>query len=310
MIRRLALLAAVSMLASACGSGSGSDADRSISGIVADITPTVTSGSSQTATTASTVLDSPASVDPKNPWPQDPMTLTDVAIWTIEVVSSTPHDPAAYTQGLEMADGVLYESTGLYGESTVRTVEREGGATTASADLDSTVFGEGLTVVGDELVQISWREQRAFRWDRHTLAPLGEWSYEGEGWGICLMGDRLVMSDGSDLLTWRDPADFSVITTVPVRLDTRPVDYINELECVGDTVIANIYTTTDLIVIDPETGRILAVIDASPLLDLVAGRIGTDRGNVLNGIADLRDGTFLLSGKRWPEMFTVRIVEQ
>jgi len=301
--RSAAVLIAVSLLASACGS----NPDRSVSDAVANLT--TTTGNSAADTPPETLPEIGENADHRSPWPRNPMTLSNVATWTIEVVSSTPHDSAAYTQGLEIADGILYESTGLYGESTIRTVDPEDGTTTASVDLDGSVFGEGLTVVGDELVQISWREQRAFRWDRHTLAPLGEWAYEGEGWGICLMGDRLVMSDGSDSLTWRDPADFSTISTVAVRLGDQPIDYLNELECIGDTVIANIYTTTDLVVIDPTTGRIRAVIDASPLLDLVAGRIGTDSGNVLNGIADLNDGTLLLSGKRWPEMFTVKVIE-
>ncbi len=243
-----------------------------------------------------------------SPWPADPRTLDGVPTWSVQVLGMIPHDPTAYLQGLELADGVLYESDGLYGESSIRTVDPATGSVISRVDLDRSVFGEGLTVVGEELIQITWREGRAFRWDRRSLAPIGEWGYEGEGWGLCLMGNRLAMSNGSDRLTWRDPADFSVISTVPVTLSGKPVDRLNELECVGGLVVANIYTTTDLVVIDPANGNILALIDASPLLDLVAGRIGTGYGNVLNGIADRRDGTLILAGKRWPEMFTVRII--
>ena len=180
----------------------------------------------------------------------------------------------------------------------------------SKVDIDPTVFGEGLTVVGDEVVQITWREGRALRHDRATLAPIGEWSYSGEGWGLCLMGDHLLMTDGSENLTFRNPDDFAALSSVPVTINGQAVTYLNELECVGDLVVANIYTTTDLVVIDPSDGHVVAAIDASPLLDRVTGRIGTDLGNVLNGVADLGDGTLLMAGKRWPESFVVRLVEQ
>ncbi len=246
--------------------------------------------------------------DRVSPWPNDPADGDGVASWTIEVLDSTPHDPSSYLQGLELADDVLYESAGLYGESSIRIVDPSSGEVLTEVELDGQLFGEGLTVVGDELLQITWREGRALRWDRASLEPLGEWSYEGEGWGICLADTHLLMSDGTDQLTWRNPTDFSVIKTVDVTVDGDSIDAINELECIDGLVMANIYTTTDLIVIDPESGRTLAVVDASELLDRVAGRIGNDSGNVLNGIADLGDGTLLLGGKRWPEMFTVRLI--
>jgi len=244
-----------------------------------------------------------------SPWPVDPLALENVAAWRIEIVDTIAHDSSSYTQGLELADGVLYESGGLYGESSVRKVDPATGEVTSRVDLESSLFGEGLTVVGEELVQLTWREGVALRWNRQTLDPLGRWEYEGEGWGLCLMGDRLVMSDGSDRLTWRDPGDFSAVSNVEVTLAGTPVSLINELECVGNLVVANIYTTTILVVINPEVGDIVATIDASAVLDLVPSEITDVSGNVLNGIADLGDGTLLLGGKLWPEMFTVRIVE-
>ncbi len=244
-----------------------------------------------------------------SPWPSVPAPTDAVGRWTVEVIEALPHDPLAYTQGLELAEGVLYESDGLYGESSLRAIDPTTGEQIAKVYLDASVFGEGLTVVGDEIVQLTWREGRALRHDRQTLAPVGEWSYSGEGWGLCLMGDRLLMTDGSENLTSRNPDDFSVTSVVPVTIDGQPVTYLNELECVGDLVVANIYTTTDLVVIDPTDGRVVATIDASSLLGRVEGRIGNDQGNVLNGIADLGDGTLLLAGKRWPESFVVRIIE-
>ncbi len=295
----------ITLLAAGCGSTAADDTGSTVGPTVASTTTISGQPTSSEATSSEATSNQAISL---SPWPSDPRTPDGVAAWSVEIVDAIPHDPTAYTQGLELADGVLYESDGLYGESSIRTVDPATGSVIARVALDRSVFGEGLTVVGEELVQITWREGRAFRWDRRSLAPVGEWGYEGEGWGICLMGSRLVMSNGSDRLTWRDPTDFSVISTVPVTLAGQPVSRLNELECIGGLVVANIYTTTDLVVINPVNGDILAVIDASPLLDRVAAGIGTNRGNVLNGIADRRDGTLLLGGKRWPEMFTVRIV--
>lgn len=294
------------LFAASCGSG-GSGAIDQPSGTDGPFT-SVQSTPSTSASSGSVSGTGSGPTDRVSPWPTDPASGDGVASWTIEVLASTAHDPSSYLQGLELADDVLYESAGLYGESSIRIVDPSSGDVLTEVELEEQLFGEGLTVVGDELLQITWREGRALRWDRTSLEPLGEWSYEGEGWGICLADQHLVMSDGTDQITWRNPDDFSVIKTVAVTVDGESISAINELECIDGLVMANIYTTTDLIVIDPESGQTLAVVDASELLDRVAGRIGTDSGNVLNGIADLGDGTLLLGGKRWPEMFTVRLI--
>jgi len=296
------------MVASACGASDTSRPAALTDTIAA--APTTTAAHQSPSNPLPTVpVATTTPLPATSPWPFIPGPGDTVGRWTVEVINTLPHDPVAYTQGLELADGVIYESDGLYGESSIRTIDAATGEEIAKVYLDSAVFGEGLTVVGDEIVQITWREGRAFRHDRHTLAPLGEWSYSGEGWGLCLLGDHLLMTDGSENLTSRNPDDFSAISVVPVALNGQPVTYLNELECVGDLVVANIYTTTDLVVIDPADGRVVATIDASSLLERVKDRIGTDQGNVLNGIADLGDGTLLLAGKRWPESFVVRIVE-
>lgn len=232
------------------------------------------------------------------------------ARWTVEILERLPHDPAAFTQGLEMADGVLYESTGLYGLSSLRRVDSATGAVTAETAVDEDLFGEGLTVVGDRIVQLTWKAGRALVYDRATLELIGEFGYEGEGWGLCRSGDELVMSDGSDRLTRRDPESFELIDTVAVASAGVVVDRLNELECVDGLVIANVWQTRELVVIDLADGRVTAVIDGRPLVDdVLAAASDPDDIDVLNGVAALGDGTFLMTGKLWPLMYRVKVVE-
>lgn len=238
----------------------------------------------------------------------------EVARLRVEVIDSYPHDPTAFTQGLELHDGVLYEGTGLYAESEIRTVDPETGQVDQAVALPSETFGEGITVVGDQLWQLTWREQIAFRRDRATLAELDRASYPGEGWGLCFdqPRDRLVMSDGTAELTFRDPASFEPAGTVTVTRDGEPLTQINELECAGDRVWANVWQTDEIVRIDPGTGVVEAVVDASGLLS-ADEQAGAD---VLNGIAAAPGfggrpdaDTFLLTGKLWPRMFLVRFVQ-
>lgn len=236
----------------------------------------------------------------------------EVARWTVEIVESVPHDPDAFTQGLEVADGTMYESTGLWGQSSLRTVDTATGEVTARVDLPEEFFGEGLTVVGDEIVQLTWQAGTAIVYDRRTLQPTGEHRYEGEGWGLCLSEDVLIMSDGSDRLTRRDPqtfASFGTVTLTAPDYDGR-LDYLNELECVEELVIANVWQTDVLLVIDPGTGRVVAVIDAGPLVDDVSRASSESQIDVLNGVAFDPDTTTLwMTGKLWPRLYRVRVVE-
>ncbi len=221
----------------------------------------------------------------------------------VQVVKSYPHDPDAFTQGLEWYRGRLFESTGLNGKSSVRRVVLETGTVEAKGDLPTDIFGEGLTRVGDNLIQLSWRSGRAIVWDLATLRPTAEFTYQGEGWGLCYDGERLVMSDGSDRLTLRDPATFAPIGELLVRKDGQPVANLNELECVGHDIYANIWQDDHLVRIDGKTGAVTAFIDAAGLLT-PSERQGTD---VLNGIAHHKEtGTFLLTGKNWPKLFEVK----
>jgi len=226
----------------------------------------------------------------------------------VEVLDRIPHDPAAFTQGLEIADGVGFESTGLYGESTVRRFDPRTGAVTDSAPLDDALFGEGLTVTEAGIVQLTWRAGTAFVRDPESLDVVTTFTYQGEGWGICEMPSGLLaMSDGSSVVALRDPDDFSVVQNVEVRLDGAEVTSLNELECIGDDIVANVWGASQLVVFSPIDGDVSMVIDAGALVAEVADDIVDERRDVLNGVARLDDGTLLLTGKRWPTTFRVEV---
>jgi glutaminyl-peptide cyclotransferase len=233
----------------------------------------------------------------------------------VEVVRVLPHDPGAFTQGLELDRGLLVEGTGLYGRSSVRRVERVTGRVVRHRSLAPKLFGEGLTVVGDRIVQLTWRERVALVHDRATLRRRGAFRLAGEGWGICFDGRRLVTSDGTATLTFRDPRSFRPLRRVEVGVDgpprvlaglaPGPVERLNELECVGGSVYANVWQTDLIVRIDAASGRVTAVVDAAGLLP--PGE--AERADVLNGIAfDAKQRVFLLTGKLWPRLFEVRSV--
>jgi len=225
---------------------------------------------------------------------------------SVRVVASYPHDPMAFTQGLIHHCGQFYESTGLAGESSLRRVELLTGRVLEAHVLPAEQFGEGLARVGERLVQLTWKDGIAHQYAVESLEPLGVWTYDGEGWGLCFDGQRLVMSDGGPRLLFRDPDTFEELGRVSVTSDGAPVFRINELECVGDLVYANVWQTEELVVIDPATGDVVAEIDASGLLDDDAAM----QADVLNGIAfDRGRNRFFLTGKLWPKVFEVRFVD-
>jgi glutamine cyclotransferase len=223
-----------------------------------------------------------------------------------EVVQVLPHDTSAFTEGLELDGTTLYEGTGLSGQSAVQAGPL-GKAPIVRATLPSPLFGEGITVLGPTLWELTWQDGIAIERDTATLAEKRRVTYSGEGWGLCHQParDRLVMSNGSDKLTFRDPRTFAETGSVTVRSGDKTVTQINELECVGDDVYANVWQTDTILRIDSTTGAVTATIDASGLLS-TGERAQAD---VLNGIAAV-PGTdqFLLTGKLWPKIFKVKFV--
>ncbi len=225
-----------------------------------------------------------------------------------EVLNTYPHDPNAFTQGLLLYGGDLFESTGLFGQSSLREVDLETGEVVRELPLGSEYFAEGLALVGDKLVQLTWQNGRAFVYDRDTFNLENRFSYETEGWGLCYDGEGLYMSDGSATLFERDAETFEIQSEKQVKLGGEPVTQLNELECVGDFVYANVWQTDRIVKIDKKSGRVVSDIDASTLFP--AAERPADPNAVLNGIAFNPDtDTFYLTGKLWPKLFEVRFVD-
>ena len=225
----------------------------------------------------------------------------------VQVLDRYPHDPKAFTQGLELRAGMLYEGTGLTGRSELRIVRPETGEVRNRVALPDSAFGEGITIVGSRIWQLTFRNEFAFARDRATLAEVQRVNHSGEGWGLCHDGPRgrLVMSDGSSRLTFRNPQSFDPIGSVQVTQDGRPLERINELECVGDRVWANVWQTDRIVRINPAEGKVDAVVDAAGLLT----ESEDAKADVLNGIAAVPGtDTFLITGKLWPWTFRVKFI--
>jgi glutamine cyclotransferase len=223
----------------------------------------------------------------------------------VRVIRRYPHAVDAFTQGLLWHAGALYESTGGYGRSSLRKARLQDGAILAERRLEPQLFAEGLARVDERLIQLTWREGLAIVWDLQTLEERERLRYGGEGWGLCFDGSALVMSDGSSILEFRDPKTMEVLREVSVLRGGHPVRRLNELECVGSEVYANIWQRDEILRIDGKTGRVTGSIDASGLLS--AREAGP--ADVLNGIAYKPETkTFLLTGKLWPHVFEVELV--
>lgn len=221
------------------------------------------------------------------------------------IVRKIPHDPRAYTQGLLYHNGWLYESTGLYGESSLRRLDPADGTVLQLRPLPTEVFGEGLALVGERLIQLTWRAGRAFVFDRASFAPRGEFGYHTEGWGLTHDGRELIMSDGSARLYFRDPDTFRLLRTVTVTEAGRPVARLNELEFIDGEIWANIYLTSDIVRIDPTTGTVLERLDFSDL-PLPEDRHGNE--DVLNGIAyDAEGDRLFITGKRYAYLYQIEL---
>ncbi|MEM1062490.1 MAG: glutaminyl-peptide cyclotransferase, partial [Planctomycetota bacterium] len=215
----------------------------------------------------------------------------------VKVIKAYPHDPLAFTQGLLIEDGVLYESTGEYGESTLRIVDLETGKPRKIVRLSRRLFAEGLAAIDDRLVQLTWQAGIGVVYDRETLKPTGRFSYRGEGWGLTADGERLYMSDGTATIRVLDPETFRVVDRIGVTLGGRPLKRLNELEWVGGEIYANVWFEPFIARIDPATGVVVGRIDCSA----VVARYRRAEHQVLNGIAFDRDaGRLFITGKDWP----------
>ncbi len=245
----------------------------------------------------------PVELTPSDGRPSRP--TSNIEALRVNVIAKHPHARDAFTQGLIWHDGVMYESTGRYGQSSLRKVRLEDGEVLAERSLDPSYFGEGLALVDDRLIQLTWRSGVAVVSDLASLEPQDRLRYQGEGWGLCYDGEALWMSDGSSILERRDPTSMELLGEITVWRGDRAVQKLNELECVGDDLYANVWQSDEILRIDPQTGHVTAVIDASGLLS----RLEAMRADVLNGIAYRPETkTFLLTGKLWPHLFEVELV--
>jgi glutamine cyclotransferase len=241
------------------------------------------------------------------------LAASQVPIVKPKVVRTIAHDRTAFTQGLFFKDTLLYESTGIYEQSSLRVLRPSDGAVQKIVPVPG-VFGEGIALHQNLIAMLTWRECRAIWFNRDDLSAIGESSYNGEGWGLTSDGNGLIMSNGSDTLFFRD-ADFKIKRTIGVTCNAKPQKQLNELEYVNGRIYANVWYDNRILEIDPANGRVTRIVDCSEL----TGRIGAPTSmtavsarpgapDVLNGIAyNPADSTFFLTGKLWPAIFVVRI---
>jgi glutaminyl-peptide cyclotransferase len=229
------------------------------------------------------------------------------AVFGYQVVKVYPHDRQAFTQGLQYVEGFLYEGTGQHGQSGIRKVRLETGEVVQHQPLDPKFFGEGITVWGDTIIQLTWQAEMGFVYDRKTFKQLRTFTYRGEGWGLTHDGTRLIMSDGSPsgALRYLDPKTLQETGRLVVRDGGKPVEHLNELEYVRGEILANVWQTMRIARISPKTGDVTGWVDLSGLLD-PREAAGTD---VLNGIAyDAAGDRLFVTGKYWPKLFEIKIV--
>jgi len=224
--------------------------------------------------------------------------------YTYQVVHTYHHDPLAYTQGLFYLNGILYEGTGLEEESTIRKVKLETGEVLQKRDVPG-VFGEGIILWKDRLLELTWQHHLGFIYDPATFEPKGRFEYPGEGWGLTQDGKRIIMSDGTAQLRFWDPETLKEIGRITVTDDGRPIEQLNELEYIKGEIWANVYQTDRIARIDPATGKVTGWIDLAGILRPEDRNGLTD---VLNGIAyDAAGDRIFVTGKRWPKLFEIRL---
>ncbi len=228
--------------------------------------------------------------------------------YTYEVVNAYPHDMTAFTQGLVYDDGFLYEGTGLEGRSSLRKVELSTGKVLQIVNLPDDVFGEGITILDDRIIQLTWKSKTGFVYDRNSFAMVGEFAYATEGWGLTNDGEQLIMSDGTAMLYFLNPQTFALTGSIEVSYKGTPVTKLNELEYVKGEVYANVWQTDRIARVSPKTGEVAGWVDLSGLL---ARENYQGNADVLNGIAfDAKSERLFVTGKLWPKVYEIRLVPQ
>jgi glutamine cyclotransferase len=272
-------------------------------------THTPDNGTSPVATRAAITAERNLTEDATPPIPTSTahaVTSEPIPVYSYEIVNVYPHDRNAYTQGLVFEDGILYEGTGLRGQSTLRRVALETGAVLQLYALPAQFFGEGVTVFGDKIFQLTWQSNVGFVYDKHSFQLLQQFYYPTEGWGITHDGERLIMSDGTSTLHFLDPETLKEIGRIQVYDSGGPVVRLNELEYVQGEIYANVWQTDRIARIDPDTGQVIAWIELEGLLgpeDL------SQPVDLLNGIAyDAQHERLFVTGKKWPELFEIKLI--
>ncbi len=232
--------------------------------------------------------------------------LSDIVPKTVKVkvLATYPHDKHAYTQGLFIDNGFLYEGTGQWGQSSLRKIKLPTYEILQSYNLPDDIFGEGIVLYKDEIIQLTWQSRVAFVFDKEEFTLKKKFTYTTEGWGITNYGKRLIMSDGSNMLYVLDPNTFTVVKKIEVFDDNGPIKNLNELENINGIIYANVYQTDFIVAIDPQSGKVIKKIDCSGLLTEDDKFPGID---VLNGIAyDRQTKKIYITGKNWPKLFEVK----
>lgn len=221
------------------------------------------------------------------------------------VIERYPQSPTVFTQGLEFNNGLLYEGAGIFGESQLLIRKLESAVPLNTVPLDRTLFGEGITLLNDTLYQLSWKSRRGFIYDAQTLEPKGEFKISGQGWGLANNGEQLILSDGSETLSFIDPEDFTISRQIRVRFQGQAVRNINELEWVNELIYANVWQTDWIVMIDPQSGEVKGRLS---LQGLLPEELRTRSTNVLNGIAyDAEQDRLFVTGKYWPSLYQIEI---
>lgn len=292
LLRELSILY-LAVLAAACSVVTGTPTTESTA--TATIIPTTTATPTLVANCASL----PAGL-------ATPAPPAAIPVYGYRVVNTYPHDTTAFTQGLVYEDGILYEGTGQYGQSTLRRVDLETGEVLQVHQLPANFFGEGIALYGDEIFQLTWRSEVGFVYDKSTFELLREFNYPTEGWGLTHNGRCLIMSDGTDVIYFRDPESFAEIGRLHVYDNNGSVTRLNELEYIQGEIYANVWQTDRIARISPDTGQVTGWIDLSELLNSVSVTTTVD---VLNGIAyDAQADRLFVTGKLWPALFEIELI--